>query len=95
MIHRRLLTVFASLLATGLSTGLCVGSVSAQDIPGDWIPGPWHAAEGTAKTDRFVMEIDEVLLDLRDVVADVVDRRHLKVVRRRAELLGERLRTPS
>ena len=59
MIHRRLLAVLTSIVVAGLPAG----AASAQDIPGNWIPGPWHAAEGSAKDDRFVMEIDEVLLD--------------------------------
>ena len=59
MTHRRLFACLAAFVATSLPAG----PLLADDIPGNWIPGPWHAVEGTAEADRFVMEIDPFLIE--------------------------------
>ena len=51
------------MIASSLVVGLASASAPGDDIPGNWIPGPWRAVEGSNDPDRFVMEIDEVLMD--------------------------------
>jgi len=34
----------------------------AQDIPGNWIPGPWHATSDATSTERLTLELDQSLL---------------------------------
>lgn len=60
MLHRRLLAFVMSLIVAGIPVTI---ASARNDVPGDWIPGPWHAAEGQLQEDRFVMEIDEVLME--------------------------------
>ena len=49
-------------------------SAFAADIPGDWIPGPWHASAGLSTSDRLNLEIDPVILSRIRESAEVASR---------------------
>lgn len=58
-----MLRCFLPLVALIAAIGAPASAAVADDIPGNWIPGPWHALGDSNSDDRFVMAIDDVLVD--------------------------------
>ena len=66
-------TITRATLFTLLASATSVSALAA-DIPGDWIPGPWHASVGLSSPDRLQLEIDPVILSRIRESAEVASR---------------------
>ncbi|MAD78128.1 MAG: hypothetical protein CMJ51_02005 [Planctomycetaceae bacterium] len=49
-------------------------SAAAADVPGDWIPGPWHEVSGPSRLDRISLDVDPVILARVRTSAEVASR---------------------